>query len=120
MSTQAKSVVMLSVAWERMISIHVDPVRPRVGLMPAARRIFHTVDAAIRCPSRVSSPWTAGSPSSDFPAPVEHPGKHREDRPVGVGELCAFDLALGNEKLVSQREDLGVALIAGGEHPSEA
>jgi len=50
---------------------------------------------------------------------AEHPGQHREDCPVGLGELCSFDLALKNEQLVAQREDLGIALIARGEQPSE-
>ena len=32
---------------------------------------------------------------------VEHPGEHGEDRPVGFGELCSFDLALDHDELVS-------------------
>ena len=56
-SMHAKSVVMMPAAWDRMNSIHVGPVRSRAGSMPAARGIFHTVDAAMVCPSRASSPW---------------------------------------------------------------
>lgn len=50
---------------------------------------------------------------------VEHAGEHCEDRAVGVGELGAFELALQHEDLVAERQDLGVALIAGGEGLSE-
>lgn len=50
---------------------------------------------------------------------VEHAGQHREDGPGGLGELGAFDLALEHDELVTQREDFDVALIPGGEHPSE-
>ncbi len=56
-STHAKSVAMIPAAWDLMNSIHVGPVRSRAGSMPAAPRIFHTVDAAIWWPSRVGSPW---------------------------------------------------------------
>jgi hypothetical protein len=49
----------------------------------------------------------------------EHAREHGEDRPVGLGELCSFDLALEDDELVAQREDFGVALITRGEHPSE-
>ncbi len=51
---------------------------------------------------------------------VEHAGEHREDRPVGLGEFGSFDLALEDDELMAQREDFGVTLVAGGEHPSEA
>ena len=51
---------------------------------------------------------------------VEHLWKHREDRPVGLGELRSVELALEHEQLVTQSEDLRVALIAGRKHPSEA
>ena len=51
---------------------------------------------------------------------VERAGEHCEDRAVCFGELRSFDLALEHDELVPQREDLGVALITGGEHPSEA
>ena len=140
-STHAKSVAMIAAAWDRMNSIQVGPVRSRAGSIPADLRIFHTVDAAMVWPSRVSSPWIRRYPQFGFspasrmtsfrisgsiggrprwaPA-VEHPGKHGEDRPVGFGELCSSDLALEHEQLVTQREDLGVAPVTGGEHPSEA
>jgi len=39
---------------------------------------------------------------------------------VCFSECHSFDLALEHDELVPQREDLGVALITGGEHPSEA
>ena len=58
-STQAKSVAMIPAACELMNSIHVGPVRSRAGLIPAARRIFQTVDAA-------SSPWMRRYPQSEF------------------------------------------------------
>ena len=53
-------------------------------------------------------------------AAIEHPRKQGEDRPIGLGELRSVDLALEHDELMAQREDLGVALIAGGEQPSEA
>jgi hypothetical protein len=46
-STQAKSVATTAFACDRMNSDHVSPVRSRLGSIPAARRIFHTVDATI-------------------------------------------------------------------------
>ena len=46
LSTQAKSVARMAFDWERMNSDHDGPVRSRVGSIPAARRIFQTVDAA--------------------------------------------------------------------------
>ena len=46
-STHAKSVAMMPFAWVRMNCAHVGPVRSGVGSIPAARRIVHTVDAAI-------------------------------------------------------------------------
>jgi len=45
-STQAKSVAMTALAWERMNSDHEGPVLSLRGSIPAARRTFHTVDAA--------------------------------------------------------------------------
>jgi len=65
-STQAKSVAMMPVAWERMNCAHVGPVRSRVGLIPAALRIFQTVEAAMVCPSRRSSPWMRRYPQAGF------------------------------------------------------
>ncbi len=47
-------------------------------------------------------------------------GEHREDRAVGVSELRPADLALQHQDLVAEGEDLGVASIAGGEHPPES
>ena len=46
MSAQAKSVAMIALDWERMNWDQVGPVRSRVGLNPAERRIFQIVDAA--------------------------------------------------------------------------
>ena len=51
---------------------------------------------------------------------VHRRGENSEDRAVGVGELCSGDLALQNEDLVAQGEDLGVAGVAGGEQPPES
>ena len=56
-STQAKSVAMIALDCERMNCAQVGPVRSRVGSIPAARRIFQTVDAAMAWPTRSSSPW---------------------------------------------------------------
>ena len=171
-STHAKSVATIALAWERMNSDQDGPVRSRVGSMPAARRIFHTVDAATLWPRRRSSPWIAavapgrvlagqsddqspefgvdGWPSGcgggwlgpvagdESAVPSQHGlgandqergalagtvhrrGENSEDRPVGVGELRSADLALQHEDLVAEGEDLGVAGIAGGEHPPES
>lgn len=55
-STYAKSVATIPFAWERMNLDHDGLVRSRVGLIPAARRIFQAVQAATRCPRRQSSP----------------------------------------------------------------
>lgn len=46
--------------------------------------------------------------------------ERREDRTVGVVELRPVDLAVEHEDLVSESEDLGIAGVTGGEHPSEA
>jgi len=50
---------------------------------------------------------------------VEHPGQQSEDCAVGCGEFRTSGLALEHDELVPQREDFGVALVAGGEQPSE-
>ncbi len=47
-------------------------------------------------------------------------GEHREDRRVGVSELRPADLALQHQDLMAEGQDLGVAGIAGGEHPPES
>jgi hypothetical protein len=65
-STQAKSVAMIACDWDRMNWDQVGPVRSRVGLIPAARRIFQTVEAAMVCPSRRSSPWMRRYPQFGF------------------------------------------------------
>lgn len=52
--------------------------------------------------------------------PVDHGRQHREDGAVRLGEDWSGDLALQDEDLVAQGEDLGVALVAGGEQPAEA
>lgn len=46
---------------------------------------------------------------------VEDGGEHSEDRPVRLSEDGVSYLALQDEDLVAQREDLGVALISGSE-----
>lgn len=56
-STQQKSVATILFACEWMNSIHVGPVLPGVGLIPAVRRNFHIDDGTILWPSRRSSPW---------------------------------------------------------------
>ena len=53
------------------------------------------------------------------PAPIEHPGQHRQDRPVGFGEPGPVDLTLKNEDLMSEGNDLGITLIAGREEPAD-
>jgi hypothetical protein len=45
--------------------------------------------------------------------------EQREDCPVGVGVPRSSDLTLQDENLVPEGEDLGVASVAGGEHPAE-
>lgn len=52
--------------------------------------------------------------------PVDDSGEHGEDGAVGLGEPRSGDLSLQDEDLVAQGEDLGVALVAGGEQPTEA
>ena len=56
-STQKKSVAIMAWAWLAMNWLQVGPVRLGVGSRPLSRRIFHTVEAAMRCPRRWSSPW---------------------------------------------------------------
>ena len=72
--TPRKAIRKFRAAWvvqdpvrSRAGSIHVGPVRSRVGSIPADLRIFHTVDAATRCPRRASCRGRAGGPSSDSP-----------------------------------------------------
>lgn len=57
MSTQAKSVARMPLACELMNWDQLGPVRSRIGLIPAALRIFQTVEAAMLWPIRWSSPW---------------------------------------------------------------
>lgn len=52
--------------------------------------------------------------------PVDRSGQHGEDGSVRLGESRSVDLALQHEDLVAQGEDLGVAVVAGGEQPTEA
>lgn len=56
-STQQKSVAITARAWVRMNCTQLGPVRFGVGSMPAARRIFHTLEGATLWPRRDSSPW---------------------------------------------------------------
>lgn len=44
---------------------------------------------------------------------VDGLGKHCEDRAVGVGEPRPLDMALQDEDLVPQGQDLGVAAVTG-------
>jgi hypothetical protein len=46
--------------------------------------------------------------------------EHREDRSVGVSELRSGDLALQNQNLVAQRQDLGGAGATRSEQPTES
>lgn len=52
-----KSTAMMPSAWAVRNSRQVGPVRRGAGSMPAAWRIAQTVDAAIGCQRRASSPW---------------------------------------------------------------
>lgn len=52
--------------------------------------------------------------------PVDGGGQHGEDGAVVLGEARSGDLALQDKDLVAQGEDLGVALVAGGEQPTKA
>jgi hypothetical protein len=52
-----KSAARMSLAWFVRNSRQVGLVRRGAGSMPAAWRISDTVDAAIGCPRRPSSPW---------------------------------------------------------------
>lgn len=52
-----KSQVIRQVACAERNSRQVGPARRGAGSIPAARRICQTVEAAIGCPSRASSPW---------------------------------------------------------------
>jgi hypothetical protein len=57
-------------AWALRNCFHVGPERRSAGSIPAACRISHTVEAAIRWPSLTSSPWIRrGAPTSDCPSP---------------------------------------------------
>jgi hypothetical protein len=52
-----RSAAMMPRAWLVRNCFRVGPARGGTGPTPAECRIFHTVEAAIRCPSPVSSPW---------------------------------------------------------------
>mgnify|MGYP001824504088 FL=1 len=43
-----------------------------------------------------------------------------QDRAVGVSELCSGDLALQNQNLMPQGENLGVTGVTGSEQPPES
>ncbi len=62
-STQAKSVAMTALNCDQMDCDHVGPVRSVVGSIPAVRRTFYTVDAAVAWPrlkaSRSCPAWCA-------------------------------------------------------------
>ncbi len=53
------------------------------------------------------------------PSPVEDGGEQREDGPARLGENGTRDLTLQHEDLVAQRQDLGIAIVASREDPSE-
>jgi hypothetical protein len=71
------------VAWAVRNCRQVGPARRGAGSMPAACSISRTVDAAIACPSRASSPWILRWP----PGRVlpRHPDDLRLDRGSGGG-----------------------------------
>jgi hypothetical protein len=53
-------------------------------------------------------------------ASVEHAGEGGEDRAIRVGESGPVDLALQDQDLLAQSEDLRVTLITGREQPPKA
>ena len=53
------------------------------------------------------------------PPTVERPRQDREDRPVRLGEPRPVDLALQDQDLMAQGQDLGVALVARREQPAD-
>ena len=53
------------------------------------------------------------------PGPVEDGRQQRQDRAVGLGEPRPGKLALQHQHLVTQRQNLGVAVVTGGEQPTE-
>ena len=65
-STCRKSTARIPSAWARRNCRQVGPERRGAGSMPAACRIFQTVDGAIVTPSFVSSPWMRRCPHSGF------------------------------------------------------
>jgi hypothetical protein len=52
-----KSAAMMPSAWAVRNSRQLGPDRRGAGSKPAAVRISQTVDGAIGCPRRASSPW---------------------------------------------------------------
>ena len=56
----------MACAWAVRNCRLVGPARRGAGSMPAVCRISHTVDAAITCPSRASSPWILRWPQAGF------------------------------------------------------
>ena len=97
-STQKKSVA--TRAWARlaMNSFQDGPVRLGVGSRPSSRRIFHTVEAAMRCPRRHISPW------------IGHPQvsllRQCMARPSETVDTDGFETMLGSD--LSALIDLGV------------
>ena len=66
MSTCRKSTATIPAAWACRNCRQLGPERRGAGLMPAARRISHTVEGATVTPSFVSSPWIRRCPRSGF------------------------------------------------------
>jgi len=79
-STTRKSQAMIACAWAVRNCRQVGPDRRGAGSMPAACRISHTVDPAITCPSRASSPWILRWPQAGF---SRHPDDQHPDRGPG-------------------------------------
>ncbi len=63
--------------------------------------------------------WTNDQKRGPLAGTLHRRGENSKDRPVGVGELWPADLALQDEDLVAESENLGVARITRREHPPE-
>ncbi len=65
-STCRKSTARIPPAWACRNCRQIGPARGGAGSMPAACRMFHTVDGATAMPGFVSSPWMRRCPHSGF------------------------------------------------------